>query len=250
MMESNSADAPVGASHAFLELGERLRQRGQFDAALSVALAGVARFPGLAHAHDLLGRIRADQGDDEGARSAWLAALECRADMVGALKGLAFLAFRRHDHAEAERRLESAAAAAPGDVAILAALDRIRSARPASADDAVGFDDPAAGLLLIDSHGLRMAGGVGPGDDGRLADVAAATGSGVVREARRATALLDLGTWHHLFIEGDRNRLALLPVAPHGALLVRRSIAAPVGRMLSLATRAAAAAQRWLGADT
>lgn len=250
MSESSSAEAPTGPGHAFLELGERLRHRGQLDAALSVALAGVARFPALAEAHDLLARIRADQGDDDGARSAWLAALECAAGHVGALKGLAFLAFRRHDLGEAERRLEAAAAAAPRDPSILAALDRVRAARPASTDEAIGFEDPAAGLLLVDSHGLRMAGGVGPGDDGRLADAAAATATGVAREAHRATAILGLGAWQHVLVEGDRNKLAVLPVAPHGVLLVRRSSAAPVGRILALAGRAATTARRWLGADT
>jgi predicted regulator of Ras-like GTPase activity (Roadblock/LC7/MglB family) len=250
MTDISGTGSTATSEHAFLDLGERLRQRGQHDAALSVALAGVARFPGLAAAHDLLGRIRADQGDDEGARSAWVAALECAPGMPGALKGLAFLAFRRRDFAEAERRLEAAAAEAPRDAAILAALDRIRAARPASDDTAVGFDDPAAGLLLIDSQGLRMAGGVGPGDTGRLADATAATATGVARESRRTAQLLGLGAWRHLLIEGERNRVVLLPVAPHGALLVRRSAAAPVGRMLALADRAAIAARRWLGADT
>lgn len=250
MSEASSAEAPSGSAPAFLDLGERLRHRGQLDAALSVALAGVARFPALAAAHDLLGRIRADQGDDEGARSAWLAALECAPGQVGALKGLAFLAFRRQDLGEAERRLEAAAAAAPRDASILAALDRVRAARPASTDETIGFDDPAAGLLLVDSHGLRMAGGVGPGDDGRLADAAAATATGLAREAHRAATILNLGPWRHLLVEGERNRLAVLPVAPHGVLIVRRSSAAPVGRILALASRAATTARRWLGADT
>lgn len=246
---------PAGIDEAsapppFLDLGERLRQRGQLDAALSVALAGVARFPALAAAHDLLGRIRADQGDDDGARSAWLAALECAPGLVGPLKGLAFLAFRRRDFGEAERRLEAAAAEAPRDATILAALDRVRAARPAANDDRVGFEDPAAGVLLLDSQGLRVAGGVGPGDDGRAADAAAATATGVAREARRSAGILDLGDWRHLVIDGDRNRLALVPVAPLGAVLVRRSIAAPVGRLLSVAGRAAASAHDWLRADT
>lgn len=240
----------AAAPPAFLDLAERLRQRGQLDAALSVALAGVARFPAMADAHDLLGRVRADQGDDDGARSAWLAALECEAGRIGPLKGLAFLAFRRGDLAEAERRLEAAATGAPRDAAILAALDRVRAARPAPTDERVGFEDPAAGLLLLDSQGLRVAGGVGPGDNGRLADAAAATATGVARETRRTCAILDLGAWRHLLVDGERNRLALLPVAPHGSLLVRRSIAAPAGRMLAVATKAATAARRWLRADT
>lgn len=233
--------------HAFLELGERLRQRGQLDAALSVALAGSARYPAFAEAHDLVGRIRADQGDDEGARSAWVAALECHAEHVGALKGLAFLAFRRHDLYEAERRLEAATAVAPRDASLLAALDRVRATRPVRTDDAVQFDDPTAGLLLLDTQGLRLAGGIGPGHDDATADAVAAVGAGAAREAGRTARLLDLGDWRHLLIEGDATRTALMPIEPQGALVVHRPVAAPAGRVLALAGRAALAARVWLG---
>jgi len=232
--------------HAFLDLGERLRQRGQLEAALSVALAGVGRHPTLAAAHDLLGRVRADQGDDEGARAAWLAALECEPGHVGALKGLAFLAFRRRDLAEAERRLESAAAAAPRDTSILIALDRIRVAEPVAATETVRFDDPAAGLLLVDAQGLRVAGGVGEGDTGRLADAAAASVASASREADRAARLLGLGAWRHLLIEGNASRVAMVPVAPHGTVMLRRPPTAPVGRMLAIVSRAAGAARDWI----
>lgn len=232
--------------HAFLELGERLRQRGQLDAALSVALAGAARHPVLAEAHDLVGRIRADQGDDEGARSAWSAALECDAACVGALKGLAFLAFRRRDLGEAEQRLEMASAVSPNDASLLAALDRVRATRPVRTDDPVQFDDPAAGLLLLDSQGLRLAGGIGPGHDDAAGDAAAAVAAGAAREAARTARMLGLGAWRHLLIEGDTARSALVPIDPHGALLVHRPIAAPAGRVLALAGRAASAARVWL----
>ncbi len=246
MHSSDTGGATAPVQHAFLDLGERLRLRGQLEAALSVALAGAARHPGLAAAHDLIGRIRADQGDDDGARSAWLATLECAPRHVGALKGLAFLAFRHRDFAEAERRLEAAAAAEPRDASILVALDRVRVVDPAPAPDSVHFDDPAAGLLLVDRQGLRMAGGVGDDDDGRLADSAAATVASVSREAERAARLLQLGEWRHLLVEGNSTRVALVPVAPHGTVMLRRPRTAPVGRMLALVSRAALAARSWI----
>ena len=237
---------PPATGHTFLELGERLRQRGQLDAALSVALAGAARHPTMAEAHDLVGRVRADHGDDDGARSAWLAALECDPACVGAHKGLAFLAFRRHDLGEAERRLEMATAVAPTDASLLAALDRVRATRPVRTDDAVQFDDPAAGLLLLDSQGLRLAGGIGPGRADDEADAAAAVAAGAAREAARTARLLDLGAWRHLLIEGESSRSALVPIDPHGALVVHRTNAAPAGRILALAGRATSAARVWL----
>ena len=52
------ADEPT--SLAFLELGEALRRRGQYDAAAKVARGGLSRYPGLADAHDLLARILSD----------------------------------------------------------------------------------------------------------------------------------------------------------------------------------------------
>lgn len=241
---SESLPPPTG--HTFLELGERLRQRGQLDAALSVAHAGVTRHPSLAEAHDLVGRVLADQGDDDGARSAWMAALECDPACVGAHKGLAFLAFRRHDLGEAERRLEMATASAPSDASLLAALDRVRATRPIRTDDPVQFDDPAAGLLLLDAQGLRLAGGIGPGQTDEAADNAAAVAVGASREAGRTARLLDLGHWRHLLIEGTTTRSAVLPIEQQGTLVVHRPSAAPAGRVLALAGRAAVAARVWL----
>jgi len=237
--------APPDPGHAFLDLGERLRLRGQLEAALSVALAGAGRYPSLAAAHDLVGRIRADQGDDDGARSAWIAALECDQGAVGALKGLAFLAFRRQDLAEAERRLEAAALEAPRDTTILAALDRVRASQPAFREEPIQFDDPDAGILLFDAEGLRLAGGVG-GAAADAADIAAAAGLGLVREADRTVRLLDLGECRHILVEGSRARLVAAPVAPHGGVLLHRPVTAPAGRVVAMAERAVAAARRWL----
>jgi predicted regulator of Ras-like GTPase activity (Roadblock/LC7/MglB family) len=234
---------------SFLDLGERLRQRGQFEAALSVAQAGAARYPTLAAAHDLIGRIMADQGDDEGARSAWLATLECDATHPGALKGLAFLAFRRRDFGDAERYLEAAAAASPRDTSTLTALDRVRSMRPANAPEVINIEDPVAGLLLLDNQGLRLAGGLGTGRAEQMADAAAATAAGAAREAERTARLLGLGAWQHLLIEGDSMRITLLPATAQAMLLVRRPATAPVGRLLAFAARAVQAARAWLGSS-
>lgn len=242
----STSDQPA-SGHAFLELGERLRQRGQLDAALSVALAGVGRFPTLASAHDLVGRVRADMGDDPGAASAWAACLECPGDHVGALKGLAFLAFRRRDLAEAERRLEAAITAAPGDASLLAALDRIRALPPGADEGQLRLDDPGSGVLLFDNQGLRLTGGLGTSTVEHDADAVAAAATGALREATRASRLLQLGDWQHLLLEGDSSRIALLPVAPHGGVMVRRSRAAAPGRMLALASRAVRAANEWIG---
>jgi tetratricopeptide (TPR) repeat protein len=232
---------------AFLELGERLRQRGQYEAAATVAIAGLAHYPALADAHDLLGRIRADQGQDAAAIASWHAALECDPGHVGALKGLAFVAFRGRDFATAERHLEQAAREAPHDATLLAALDKVRAARPASAPEAAPqLADLASGLLLFDGQGMRLTGGVGPETTADDADATAAEGAGLAREAVRAARLLQLGQWQHLLVEGAEFRLAALPVSADATLLVCRPATTPAGRLLATATRAGLAARDWL----
>lgn len=229
---------------SFLDLGERLRQHGQLDAAATVATNGLRQWPTLAAGHDLLGRIEADRGDDRAAAEAWGAALACEPGHLGALKGLAFLAFRRHDFAAAERHLELAVARAPHDATLLGALDRVRSRRPA--DEPVDLDDPASGLLLCDADGMRLSGGVGAEAGGQVADAAAAETTGLLREAVRSARFLRLGTVRHLVVESADARLAVLPVPPGAALLAVRGASTPVGRLLATAQRAAGMATQFL----
>jgi tetratricopeptide (TPR) repeat protein len=95
-------------SRVFLELGEALRRRGQPEVALKVALAGTARHPALADAHDLLARVQSDLGDGEAAFDAWMDALQTDPSHLGAHKGLGFLYYRAGDLPRALRHLEMA----------------------------------------------------------------------------------------------------------------------------------------------
>ncbi len=117
------ADEPT--SLAFLELGEALRWRGQYDAAAKVARGGLSRYPGLADAHDLVARILSDQGDLAGAFDAWADALRLDPMRSSALKGLAFLYFSAGDVSAAVEHLARAAEADPDDVTIPMAIARI-----------------------------------------------------------------------------------------------------------------------------
>lgn len=242
------AASPASQGLAFLELGERLRQRGQFAAAASVALAGLGHYPSVADAHDLLARIRVDQGDDAAAIAAWRAALECDSADVGARKGLAFVAFRARDFVTAERQLELAAIQAPHDPSVMAALDRVRSVQPgAIAEDVPRLTDPTSGLLLYDLQGMRLAGGLSESGGDAVADAVAAEGAGLTREAERVTRLLGLGRPRHLVLETAGARIAMVPVEHDAALLLHRSAGIPIGRLLALAGRAGHAAADWLG---
>lgn len=235
---------------AFLDLGERLRQRGQLEAASTVALAGLGRYPTLPDAHDLLARIRADEGEDAPAIASWRAALELAPGHVGALKGLAFLAYRARDLATAERHLEAAAMHSPHDVTIIAALDRIRSTIPSPSSETFQLDSLASGLLLVDAQGMRLTGGVGPGSGEAEADASAAEASGLAREAARATRFLGLGRWQQVVMEGDETKVALVFIDEEVSLLVRRPATTPPGRLLATTTKAADAAREWLGKST
>jgi predicted regulator of Ras-like GTPase activity (Roadblock/LC7/MglB family) len=232
---------------AFLDLGERLRQRGQLEAAATVALAGLSRYPAFADAHDLLARIRADQGEDAPAISAWHAALEIEPGHIGALKGLAFIAFRARDMVTAERHLEAAAALAPHDTTIIAALDRVRASAPSPSTEAFRLDELGSGLLLFDAQGMRLTGGIGPGTGETEADATAAEASGLAREAVRAVRFLGLGQWHQLVLEGNDARVAVIAIDDDATLLMRRPATTPPGRLLASSARAAEAARDWLG---
>ncbi len=124
------ADEP--ASLAFLELGEALRRRGQLDAAYKVARGGLTRYPALADAHDLLGRILGDQGDLAGAFDAWAEALRFDPMRIGALKGIAFLYFRAGDIPAALEHLRRAAEIDPDDPTIGQAIERVKRSRRGS----------------------------------------------------------------------------------------------------------------------
>jgi tetratricopeptide (TPR) repeat protein len=116
-------------SLAFLELAEALRRRGQLEAAFKVARGGLSRYPGLADAHDLMGRVLSDQGDLAGAFDAWSSALQLDPMRTSALKGIAFLYFRAGDTPAALDHLQRAMEIDPDDSTIRQAFGRMAAGR-------------------------------------------------------------------------------------------------------------------------
>lgn len=238
------------ASLVFLQLGEALRRRGHLDGALAVVRSGVARYPQLALAFDLLGRIHSDRGEGDAAFDAWTTALRLEPRMVGPLKGLGFLSFRLGDLARARRQLEAAAALAPDDTSVATALSRVRARLAGEAGAAV---DPYAGAgqwegntMLLDTRGRVLAGGLRGADGAVPSEAVAARLAGVGREAARAAQLLGLGYWQLIVVEGARSHLALAEPADGTLLVVRRGADTPPGRLALLADRAGTLARRWL----
>lgn len=257
------------ASLVFLPLGEALRRRGQHDVAQKVALAGLGRYPHLPDAHDLFARILVDRKDFERAFDEWDMTLRLDPQHAGALKGLGFLYYKAGDLPRARELLEAAQLESPDDPSVVAALARVR-AESGSAPEAASAGapplapstevDPVAapasvfaglegaenGLLLVDTAGLRLGGGLLDPSGADVADVVAAHLAGVSREAQRTVRLLDLGTWEAVIVEAPKGNAAVVPANSESLLLLMRDGSVPLGRLHVLADRAAKAARQWM----
>jgi tetratricopeptide (TPR) repeat protein len=259
-------------SLAFLELGEALRRRGQFDAAYKVARGGLARYPALADAHDLMARILGDQGDLAGAFDAWAEALRFDPMRIGALKGIAFLYFRAGDVPAALDHLRRASEIDPDDESIIQAIERVRGGAapnatpvasespgeaPAPTEDSGVLLHLAAstsanghrgsGALLVDGKGLRLNGTLRGPNNEEVGDRVAAELAGVSKEAARTTKLLGLGGWHAIAVEAPDGNLFLVAPTPDTLLLTVREPSLPMARLGLIAQRAAQDAREWLG---
>ena len=262
------ADEP--SSLAFLELGEALRRRGQLDAAYKVVRGGLSRYPGLADAHDLLGRILGDQDDLAGAFDAWADALRFDPMQSGALKGIGFLYFRAGNVAAALEHLQRAAEVDPDDESIAQALARVRAvarapagqpgqsedtlpSAPVPVEDATaaslfpGLENGDQGVLLVDGNGLRLSGNLRSPTNEDVGDRVAAELAGVSKEASRTTRLLGLGAWEAIAVESPEGNLFLVAPTPQTVLLTMRDPSLPMARLGLIAERAARDARAWLG---
>lgn len=265
------ADEP--SSLAFLELGEALRRRGQVDAAYKVVRGGLSRYPGLADAHDLLGRILGDQGDLAGAFDAWADALRFDPMRSGALKGIGFLYFRAGNVEAALEHLQRAADIDPDDQSIAQALARVRAVKRATpvsthAEPAADTIAPAPamagtadvatslfpgpengdqGVMLVDGNGLRLSGSLRSPTNEDVGDRVAAELAGVSKEASRTAKLLGLGAWVAIAVESPEGNLFLVPPTPQTLLLTVRDSSLPMARLGLIAERAARDARAWLG---
>jgi tetratricopeptide (TPR) repeat protein len=255
-------------SLAFLELGEALRQRGQLDAAYKVARGGLARYPALADAHDLVARILGDQGDLAGAFDAWAEALRFDPMRLGALKGIAFLYFRAGDTPAALEHLRRAQEIDPDDPTIGQAMNRVRSS-PVPVAPAKPAREPVTpqtppeptpvlstagnghhGVMLVDGNGLRLNGTLRSPSNEDVSDRVAAELAGVSKEASRTSRLLGLGTWQAIAVESPEGNLFLVAPTPDTLLLTVRDASLPMARLGLIAERAARDAREWLGRQT
>lgn len=262
------------SSFAFIELGELLRQQGERDLAMKVALRGLERHPHHADAHDLLARLYVDGGDLEKAYDEWDMVVRLNPDHAGAQKGMGYVRFQQGRMEDAEQHLGRAADLDPSDEPNQSALAYVRASRNGdkSAAPAAGaqaqpqpqapaasihpnqvFADLLAGgdqvAMFLDDEGLVLAGAY-PVSDGR--DIAQEVGaglSGVSEEAERAMRHLGMGTWTSLVFETEGATLAMAPGPDGGLLLVAASRSTPLGFVRRLLERVGERAQAWISAE-
>jgi tetratricopeptide (TPR) repeat protein len=261
-------------SLVFITLVDALRRMRRFDEARRYALQGLERHPHLAGAHDALGRVMADLGDDTQARDEWEFALRLDPSHHASLRGLGFLAYRRRDLAAAEQYLARALHVQPKDDGLASALRRVRQelrvapepapgrdatasrppspARQSAADEArhlfatlLGDGDRTA--LLLDCDGLVLAGTYVDGSGREVADEIGAHLSGLADEAGRALKQLGLGRWESLLVESQHATVAMAPGVEGALVLVAAARDTQVGLVRRLLAQARQKAAAWMG---
>ncbi|MGE5230762.1 MAG: roadblock/LC7 domain-containing protein [Deltaproteobacteria bacterium] len=109
-----------------------------------------------------------------------------------------------------------------------------------------GLDGGTDGLLLVDSAGLRLGGGLSNPEGADVADSVAALLAGVSKEAARTARLLGLGEWGGLAVECGDGNLFLSAPTESTLLLTVRGLDVPMARVARFAERASLAARDWL----
>jgi tetratricopeptide (TPR) repeat protein len=119
---------------------------------------------------------------------------------------------------------------------------------PAAARPAVfaGLEGATADMLLLDGHGLVMAGGLKAPDGRDVSELAAAALAGVSGEASRTAAYLELGAWTVIVAEAEQANVVLSPVGESALVMLRRDKSTAVGLALRIGERAKRAAAQWL----
>ena len=120
------------------------------------------------------------------------------------------------------------------------------SASPVQDAVFAGLDGGTDGLLLVDSAGLRLGGGLRNPEGADVADSVAALLAGVSKEAARTARLLGLGEWGGLAVECGDGNLFLSAPTESTLLLTVRGLDIPMARVARFAERASLAARDWL----
>jgi len=238
------------SSLVFLTLGETLRRGGDLESALSVAENGVAWYPEMAGAWDLLARVQSDRGQGDLAFDAWTTVLRFDPEHAGAHKGLAFLAFRSGEWDRSVRHLRRALDLNPDEPGLQEVLARVtreavRHAIAAAAASPLSAPGVAGQALLVDLHGQLLEGRLVGADDDPRAAVGAAL-AGLSRDAERTSRLLGLGPWRSMSLSGRRATLEIRSPTIDSLLILRCPAALRPADAALDSDRLAERTRRWL----
>lgn len=247
------------SSLVFLQLGEKLRRRGQMEIALKIALRGLERHPRHAEAHDLVARIAVDGRDFARALEEWETVLRLAPDHVGAMKGLGYVCFQQGRFNDAEQYLSMAAAGGAG-TDVSGALDMVRrsfgntsawSSDPSHPPDphrifADLLLDDGQTALLLDGNGYVLAGLYLDAEGADVSQDIGAQLSGISDEVERSMRHLDIGNWRSIIFETQAAVVAMAPAADDSMVVVAASRATPLGLLRRLLDRCAKRAAGWL----
>jgi tetratricopeptide (TPR) repeat protein len=243
-----------------------LCDRGDRDRAFESWVSALDLDPGLVSAHKGLGFLYFQAGDLASAEKHLAYAGQADPDDVGTAAALERVHVLQQAPAPASVSPPVPAAVPapaspppPADATdeqmqpepVLAASElpfSFEESRPSPLRDAVfaGLDGGTDGLLLVDSAGLRLGGGLRNPEGADVADSVAAMLAGVSKEAARTARLLDLGDWRGLAVECGDGNLFLSAPTDSTLLLTVRGLDMPMGRVARFAERASVAARAWL----
>jgi tetratricopeptide (TPR) repeat protein len=245
-----------------------LCDRGERDRAFDAWVKALELDPGLVSAHKGLGFLYYQAGDLGSAERHLAFAGQADSDDAGTAAALERVRAGREaaQPAPAAPLVPGATTAAPTPSAAAAPVTpaaepvgpephataglpfSFEEAAVSPVQDAVfaGLDGGTDGLLLVDSAGLRLGGGLRNPEGADVADAVAALLAGVSKEAARTARLLGLGEWAGLAVECGDGNLFLSSPTESTLLLTVRGLDIPMARVARFAERASLAARDWL----
>ncbi|MGH7480791.1 MAG: tetratricopeptide repeat protein [Longimicrobiales bacterium] len=148
-LEALYAENPEG--RVFTHLAEAYRKAGELERAREVLEAGLRSHEEYASAHVVLGRVRADQGDHEGAEASFRRVVELDPQNLVALRALGDLAREAGRDADAVERYKEVLAIDPSDEEIRAYVEGQQHPDSASPPETAAAEtEAAAGTADVD----------------------------------------------------------------------------------------------------
>jgi tetratricopeptide (TPR) repeat protein len=235
------------AAPAFLQLAQSYRRRGQNEAAIQLCVRALARNSAHLEGHLLLAQLYLELGEHERAGDEWSIVLRLDPGNFEAHRGLGFYGLERRQHLDAERHLQEAARQRPTDTSVLGALALLAEGEgggtsppaPGQIFAPLLADTTCIGVVILDSRGLVLAGGLRRDFQGSAEKLAALLG-GVLAEASRALGPAGIGVCRGVLLETEEAMLHLAPLGEGHSISILVEPGTPIGWISRLAGDAAA----------